>query len=74
MSRAPLRLYASDSEWRNGDEMFAGHAAIAALLAVPMQIKDRVLGVIEVINRKDGLPFVQDDQNLLTAFAGQAAV
>jgi signal transduction histidine kinase len=45
-----------------------------ALLAVPMQIKDRVLGVIEVINRRDGLPFVEDDQNLLTAFAGQAAV
>lgn len=45
-----------------------------ALLAVPMQIKDRVLGVIEVINRRDGLPFVSDDQNLLTAFAGQAAV
>ncbi|WKZ46163.1 MAG: GAF domain-containing protein [Anaerolineales bacterium] len=45
-----------------------------SLLAVPMQIKDRVLGVIEVINRKDGLPFVADDQNLLTAFAGQAAV
>jgi signal transduction histidine kinase len=39
-----------------------------------MQIKDRVLGVIEVINRRDGLPFVEDDQNLLTAFAGQAAV
>lgn len=45
-----------------------------SLLAVPMQIKDRVLGVIEVINRRDGLPFVQDDQNILTAFAGQAAV
>ncbi|HSL31087.1 MAG TPA: GAF domain-containing protein [Anaerolineales bacterium] len=45
-----------------------------SLLAVPMQIKDRVLGVIEVINRKDGLPFVEDDQNLLMAFAGQAAV
>jgi signal transduction histidine kinase len=39
-----------------------------------MQIKDRVLGVIEVINRRDGLPFVADDQNILTAFAGQAAV
>jgi signal transduction histidine kinase/putative methionine-R-sulfoxide reductase with GAF domain len=45
-----------------------------SLLAVPMQIKDRVLGVIEVINRRDGLPFVADDQNILTAFAGQAAV
>ena len=45
-----------------------------SLLAVPMLIKDRVLGVIEVINRRDGLPFVVDDQSILTAFAGQAAV
>ncbi|MBI5962972.1 MAG: GAF domain-containing protein [Chloroflexi bacterium] len=45
-----------------------------SLMAVPLQSKDRVTGVIEVINRRDGLPFIQDDQNLLTAFAGQAAV
>lgn len=45
-----------------------------SLLAVPLQAKDHVTGVIEVINRRDGLPFVNDDQNLLTAFAGQAAV
>lgn len=45
-----------------------------SLMAVPLQVKERVTGVIEVINRRDGLPFVQDDQTLLTAFAGQAAV
>ena len=45
-----------------------------ALLAVPLQIKERVIGVVEVINKKDGLPFVTDDENLLTAFAGQASV
>ena len=45
-----------------------------SLLAVPMQIKERVIGVIEVINRRDGLPFIEDDQDILTAFAGQAAV
>ncbi len=45
-----------------------------ALMAVPLQVKDRVIGVVEVINRRDGLPFVIDDQALLTAFAGQAAV
>jgi signal transduction histidine kinase len=45
-----------------------------SLLAVPLQVKDRVIGVVEVINRRDGLPFGDDDQNLLTAFAGQAAV
>ncbi len=45
-----------------------------SLMAVPLQAKDSITGVIEVINRRDGLPFVQDDQTLLTAFAGQAAV
>lgn len=45
-----------------------------SLMAIPLQVKDRVIGVIEVINRRDGLPFLQDDQTLLTAFAGQAAV
>lgn len=44
------------------------------LLVVPLQIKDRVIGVIEVVNRKDGLPFNQDDQELLAAFTSQAAV
>ncbi|MBT3320900.1 MAG: GAF domain-containing protein [Anaerolineae bacterium] len=45
-----------------------------ALLAVPLQVKGNVIGVVEVINKKDGLPFVDGDENLLTAFAGQAAV
>jgi signal transduction histidine kinase len=43
-------------------------------MAVPLLVKDNVIGVIEVINRRDGLPFVEEDQTLLTAFAGQAAV
>ena len=45
-----------------------------ALLAVPLQSKDRILGVLEVINRRDGLPFVEEDQSLLLAFASQGAV
>jgi signal transduction histidine kinase len=45
-----------------------------SLMAVPLQVKDRVIGVIEVINRRDGLPFVANDETLLNAFAGQAAV
>lgn len=44
------------------------------ILAVPMEVKERVIGVIEIINKKDGLPFITEDQNLLSAFAGQAAV
>ena len=45
-----------------------------AVLAVPLLVKERVIGVIEVINKRNGLPFVEDDRNLLMAFAGQAAV
>ena len=45
-----------------------------SLMAVPLHVKDRVTGVVEVINRRDGLPFVEADQNLLTTFAGQASV
>ncbi|MGZ6315834.1 MAG: GAF domain-containing protein, partial [Anaerolineales bacterium] len=45
-----------------------------AVVAVPLLVKDKVIGVIEVMNRKDGLPFVEEDLTLLTAFGGQAAV
>jgi signal transduction histidine kinase len=44
------------------------------LLVVPMQVKDRVTGVIEVINKKDGSPFSEEDQELLTTFGIQAAI
>ena len=45
-----------------------------SLLAVPLTAKDEVIGVLEVINKQDGTPFVEEDANLLTTFAGQAAV
>lgn len=44
------------------------------LLVVPMKVKERVIGVIEVINKRDGSPFVLEDQDLLTTFASQAAI
>lgn len=45
-----------------------------ALLVSPLEVKENAIGVIEVINKKDGNPFIVDDQDLLAAFAGQAAV
>ena len=44
------------------------------MLVVPMHYKDQVIGVLEVINKRNGMPFTVDDQELLSAFAGQAAV
>lgn len=45
-----------------------------ALMVVPMEVRDQVIGVIEVINKVDGSPFSPDDQRLLSAFTAQAAV
>ena len=44
------------------------------LLAVPMKVKETVVGVIEVINKFDGTPFDEDDQGILSTFSSQAAV
>ncbi|HEX8552339.1 MAG TPA: CHASE2 domain-containing protein [Abditibacteriaceae bacterium] len=45
-----------------------------AILCVPMRARDTMLGVIEAVNRADGRPFTQDDAELLTAVANQAAL
>jgi signal transduction histidine kinase len=43
-----------------------------SIVAVPMQVGDRMIGVIEIINRRDALPFFEEDVNILTVFADQA--
>ncbi len=47
---------------------------VRSLLAIPLQAKEKVIGVIEVVDKRDGSAFGQNDQDLLAAFAGQAAV
>ena len=44
------------------------------ILVVPMKIKERVLGVIEAINKRDGSQFTHNDEELLATFASQAAI
>ena len=44
------------------------------LIAVPLMAKEGTIGVLQVLNKKDGTFFTQDDADLLTTFAGQAAV
>lgn len=45
-----------------------------SVLAVPLIAKESVVGVLEVINKVDGSVFVEEDVELLTTFAGQAAI
>ncbi len=44
------------------------------ILCVPMLSRDKVIGVIEVINHRDGSPFEDEEAQLLTNFAAQAAI
>ena len=44
------------------------------MLAVPMRVKEECLGVIELINKKDGKQFTQEDLEWLEIFATQAGI
>jgi putative nucleotidyltransferase with HDIG domain len=44
-----------------------------SLLGVPMQIQDRVTGVLEALNKKDGY-FTEEDASILAAIACQSAI
>jgi Nif-specific regulatory protein len=44
------------------------------MLAVPIRVKDECLGVIELINKKEGKNFDQDDLEWLEIFATQAGI
>lgn len=45
-----------------------------AILAVPMLVRDKLVGVMEAINRVDGSPFTDTDVQMLETFASQAAI
>jgi diguanylate cyclase (GGDEF)-like protein len=44
------------------------------MICVPMVHRDRLLGVVQVINRLDGRPFTADEQRLVQSLADYAAV
>jgi len=44
------------------------------ILCAPMRIGDRVVGVMQVLNKRDGTPFDEQDLRLLTTLATQAAI
>jgi signal transduction histidine kinase/putative methionine-R-sulfoxide reductase with GAF domain len=64
---------AASPEWFSKTDKETGFHT-HAILVIPLEVKDIVIGVIEVLNKKDGLPFSQEETELLSAFASQAAV
>lgn len=72
-SNEPIIVNDAESDPRHNVEVIDDFVS-RSLLAVPLTAKNEVIGVLEVINKKDGTPFVEEDSNLLTTFASQAAV
>ncbi len=64
---------ASSPEWFSKTDQETGFHT-HAILVIPLEVKEKVIGVIEVLNKKDGFPFSQEEVELLSAFASQAAV
>lgn len=45
-----------------------------SMLAVPLKVKGKVIGVAEVINRCDGKPFTEDNLDIFSTFCRQVAL
>ncbi len=45
-----------------------------SILCVPMKVKDRTIGAMQILNTFDGRPFTDQDMQLLTTLAAQAAI
>ena len=45
-----------------------------SILATPIRRREELLGVLEVINKRDGTSFTEDDSRLLEVVANQAAI
>ncbi len=62
----------ADPRWA-GELTKTGGFQTSTVLAVPLLTQDRVIGVLEVLNKHSGA-FTAEDVDLLTSFASQAAV
>ncbi len=75
MQRQPTIVHNTATDARHLtriDESLRFHTA--AMVAAPLICKGKPIGVIEVLNKKSGERFTESDQDLLMAFAAQAAV
>jgi two-component system NtrC family sensor kinase len=71
----PVRLgdAQTDPRWRGGVYDNATGLTTHSVLCVPIVTRGRVIGVVEVLNRRDG-PFTDEDQRLLEAIASMGGV
>lgn len=71
-NQKPLLIadFASDERFR-GVKVESGQ--IRSVLSVPLKVKDRMIGVINLINKKGAGTFTQEDQRLVSIIATQSS-
>jgi signal transduction histidine kinase len=74
-SRQPIIAndVAKTQDWSGETDEQTGFVT-QSMLVVPLLINENAIGVIEVINKRDGANFTPEEQELLAVFTGQAAV
>jgi len=63
----------SDSRFSREFDKMTGYRT-RSILCVPLKIKDRVIGVSQIINKLDGSPFNSEDEETISLFCNNAAV
>jgi signal transduction histidine kinase len=62
-----------DARWYKDADTFTGFHT-HALITVPLKFKGRPIGALQLINKRDGSPFDENDQTLLTAFTTPSVI
>lgn len=62
-----------DPRWYDGIGREADFVT-RSLLCVPIRVKDRIIGVMQLLNKRSGTPFTDQDMKLLTTLASQAGI
>jgi signal transduction histidine kinase len=62
-----------DPRWYNGIEREVDFIT-RSLLCVPMRVQDRIIGVMQLLNKRGGGLFTEQDIQLLTTLASQVAI
>ncbi|PJF44186.1 MAG: hypothetical protein CUN55_05280 [Phototrophicales bacterium] len=68
---------ASDERWHGEivqDDETLDTFNSRAILTTPLMVQGNAIGALQIINKRDGSPFTNEDATLLTTFATQAAV
>ena len=63
----------ASADWSPETDQYTGFVT-HSLMALPFLVKEKVIGVLEMVNKQDDSSFTNDDQELLSSFAGQAAI